>query len=176
MNTYRKINQWKSHSRDMIEGLKRFYSNVALDSDKQNSINLFLGIGVPSDSTNASSIVAATPATLSSATTSPAATLTPQTVTQRLSPVPTTGSHAGSYIASGLHQHQEPDFFSEISEKVKAVGYAADCEPDNIPEKSRRRDYRYWYTAEHLARCPDPFDIVDRMRINAERDGDIWTE
>lgn len=44
MDTYRKINQWTSHSRDMIEGIKRFYANVALDQDKQNAINLFLGI------------------------------------------------------------------------------------------------------------------------------------
>lgn len=49
MNTYRKINQWQSHSRDMIEGIKRFYANVALDQDKQNSINLFLGIDSNTD-------------------------------------------------------------------------------------------------------------------------------
>ena len=27
METYRKINQWTSHSRDMIESIRRFYSN-----------------------------------------------------------------------------------------------------------------------------------------------------
>lgn len=27
METYRKINQWTSHSRDMIEGFRRFYAN-----------------------------------------------------------------------------------------------------------------------------------------------------
>lgn len=27
METYRKINQWTSHSRDMLEGLKRYYAN-----------------------------------------------------------------------------------------------------------------------------------------------------
>jgi hypothetical protein len=65
METYRKINQWTSHSRDMIEGIRRFYANsfggqfvsVSLrfsprkrtktlvlfeDADKQNAIDLFL--------------------------------------------------------------------------------------------------------------------------------------
>lgn len=44
METYRKINQWTSHSRDMLEGLKRYYSNSFVDADKQAAINLFLGI------------------------------------------------------------------------------------------------------------------------------------
>lgn len=33
----------------MVEGIKRFYANVALDQDKQNSINLFLGIDSNTD-------------------------------------------------------------------------------------------------------------------------------
>ncbi|SMN19491.1 similar to Saccharomyces cerevisiae YNL325C FIG4 Phosphatidylinositol 3,5-bisphosphate (PtdIns[3,5]P) phosphatase [Maudiozyma saulgeensis] len=43
METYRKINQWSSHSRDMIESIKRFYSNSFIDSQRQDAINLFLG-------------------------------------------------------------------------------------------------------------------------------------
>lgn len=43
MSTYRKINQWTSHSRDMIESLKRFYNNSFLDAQRQESYNLFLG-------------------------------------------------------------------------------------------------------------------------------------
>lgn len=43
METYRKINQWSSHSRDMVESIKRFYSNSFMDSQRQNAINLFLG-------------------------------------------------------------------------------------------------------------------------------------
>jgi hypothetical protein len=56
-----KIKQWSSHSRDMIEGLKRYYANsfsgsskelvpsgsgqsCRTDADKQRAINLFLGI------------------------------------------------------------------------------------------------------------------------------------
>ncbi|KAK0526006.1 phosphatidylinositol-3,5-bisphosphate 5-phosphatase [Tilletia horrida] len=44
METYRKINQWSSHSRDMLEGLKRYYANSFADADKQAAINLFLGV------------------------------------------------------------------------------------------------------------------------------------
>lgn len=43
METYRKINQWRSHSRDMLESIRRFYSNSFVDSQRQEAINLFLG-------------------------------------------------------------------------------------------------------------------------------------
>ncbi|CAN6651828.1 polyphosphoinositide phosphatase [Trichomonascus vanleenenianus] len=43
METYRKINQWSSHSRDMIESIRRFYNNSFVDSQRQDAINLFLG-------------------------------------------------------------------------------------------------------------------------------------
>lgn len=43
LQTYRKINQWSSHSRDMIESVKRFYSNSFVDAQRQDAINLFLG-------------------------------------------------------------------------------------------------------------------------------------
>ncbi|CCK72619.1 phosphatidylinositol-3,5-bisphosphate 5-phosphatase KNAG_0K02560 [Huiozyma naganishii CBS 8797] len=43
METYRKINQWSSHSRDMVESIKRFYSNSFIDAQRQDAINLFLG-------------------------------------------------------------------------------------------------------------------------------------
>lgn len=43
METYRKINQWRSHSRDMIESIKRFYSNSFVDAQRQDAINIFLG-------------------------------------------------------------------------------------------------------------------------------------
>jgi len=60
IQTYAKINQcvavgtatltsryrWTSHSRDMIAGLKRYYSNSFIDADKQHAINLFLGVDV----------------------------------------------------------------------------------------------------------------------------------
>ena len=43
MSTYRKINQWTSHSRDMVETFKRFYNNSFMDSQRQDTYNLFLG-------------------------------------------------------------------------------------------------------------------------------------
>ena len=43
METYRKINQWTSHSRDMIESFKRYYNNSFLDGQRQEAYNLFLG-------------------------------------------------------------------------------------------------------------------------------------
>ncbi|OLL25504.1 Polyphosphoinositide phosphatase [Neolecta irregularis DAH-3] len=43
METYRKINQAGSHTRDMIESIRRFYNNSFLDSQRQEAINLFLG-------------------------------------------------------------------------------------------------------------------------------------
>ena len=35
METYRKISPWTSHSRDMIENIKRYYNNSFTDLDKQ---------------------------------------------------------------------------------------------------------------------------------------------
>ncbi|KAI7863847.1 SacI homology domain-containing protein [Spinellus fusiger] len=49
METYRKINQWTSHPRDMIETIRRFYANAFSDADKQDAINLFLGNYVTKD-------------------------------------------------------------------------------------------------------------------------------
>lgn len=43
MATYRKINQWQSSSRDMMESFKRYYHNSFLDSQRQEAYNLFLG-------------------------------------------------------------------------------------------------------------------------------------
>ena len=43
MSTYRKINEWRSHSRDMVESFKRYYHNSFLDAQRQEAYNLFLG-------------------------------------------------------------------------------------------------------------------------------------
>jgi hypothetical protein len=43
METYRKINQWTSQSRDMIESFRRYYNNSFLDGQRQEAYNLFLG-------------------------------------------------------------------------------------------------------------------------------------
>nr|KAJ3422929.1 phosphatidylinositol-3,5-bisphosphate 5-phosphatase [Polyrhizophydium stewartii] len=47
METYRKISPWTSHSRDMIESIRRYYSNSFTDAEKQEAINVFLGYYVP---------------------------------------------------------------------------------------------------------------------------------
>ncbi|KAG8819015.1 phosphatidylinositol-3,5-bisphosphate 5-phosphatase [Serendipita sp. 399] len=44
VETYRRMPHWNSHSRDIIENLKRFYVNQMLDADKQLAINTFLGV------------------------------------------------------------------------------------------------------------------------------------
>ncbi|KAI5965401.1 FIG4 [Candida pseudojiufengensis] len=43
MDSYRRINQWSSHTRDMLNSIKRIYSNSFIDSLRQEAINLFLG-------------------------------------------------------------------------------------------------------------------------------------
>ena len=43
METYRKMNQWSSQSRDMVESFKRYYNNSFLDRQRQEAYNLFLG-------------------------------------------------------------------------------------------------------------------------------------
>ena len=43
MDSYRKINNWQSHSRDMLESFKRYYHNSFLDNQRQEAYNLFLG-------------------------------------------------------------------------------------------------------------------------------------
>ncbi|KAL9113050.1 MAG: hypothetical protein Q9227_002662 [Pyrenula ochraceoflavens] len=43
MATYRKINQWTSHPRDMVESFKRYYNNSFMDAQRQEAYNLFLG-------------------------------------------------------------------------------------------------------------------------------------
>ncbi|KAG6916548.1 hypothetical protein DXG01_006431 [Tephrocybe rancida] len=44
VETYRHMPHWNSHSRDIIENIRRFYTNSLLDADKQTAINLFLGL------------------------------------------------------------------------------------------------------------------------------------
>jgi hypothetical protein len=46
MDTYRrtKSRQWSSHSRDLLENVRRYYTNSLLDADKQAAMDLFLGV------------------------------------------------------------------------------------------------------------------------------------
>ncbi|KAI1286771.1 Polyphosphoinositide phosphatase [Halotydeus destructor] len=47
IKTYRKIAPLSSHSRDIMQTLSRYYSNTFSDAEKQNAINLFLGVYEP---------------------------------------------------------------------------------------------------------------------------------
>lgn len=49
IKSYRKIAPMSSHTRDIMQTLSRYYSNAFSDSDKQNAMNLFLGVFVPED-------------------------------------------------------------------------------------------------------------------------------
>ncbi|KAL2885686.1 Polyphosphoinositide phosphatase [Ceratocystis lukuohia] len=43
VETYRKTGSWTSNPRDMLESFKRFYNNSFLDTQRQQTYNLFLG-------------------------------------------------------------------------------------------------------------------------------------
>ncbi|ESO10569.1 hypothetical protein HELRODRAFT_72070 [Helobdella robusta] len=45
---YRKLTAWTSSSRDIMQTLSRYYSNTFSDSEKQNAMNIFLGVFIPS--------------------------------------------------------------------------------------------------------------------------------
>uniref|UniRef100_A0A8C9LB41 FIG4 phosphoinositide 5-phosphatase n=1 Tax=Pavo cristatus TaxID=9049 RepID=A0A8C9LB41_PAVCR len=47
VKTYRKIAPWTQHSKDIMQTLSRYYSNAFSDADRQESINLFLGVFKP---------------------------------------------------------------------------------------------------------------------------------
>ncbi|XP_072911994.1 polyphosphoinositide phosphatase [Hemitrygon akajei] len=47
VKTYRKIAPWTQHSKDIMQTLSRYYSNAFSDADRQDAINLFLGIFQP---------------------------------------------------------------------------------------------------------------------------------
>ncbi|XP_060530474.1 polyphosphoinositide phosphatase isoform X2 [Cylas formicarius] len=49
IKTYRKTAQWTSQGNDIMQTLSRYYSNTFSDSEKQNAINLFLGLFKPEE-------------------------------------------------------------------------------------------------------------------------------
>lgn len=48
IKTYRKTAAWASQGNDIMQTLSRYYSNTFSDTEKQHSINLFLGLYIPS--------------------------------------------------------------------------------------------------------------------------------
>ena len=47
IQTYRKTAPWASQGNDIMQTLSRYYSNTFSDNEKQNTINLFLGVFIP---------------------------------------------------------------------------------------------------------------------------------
>lgn len=47
IKTYRKTAAWTSQGNDIMQTLSRYYSNTFSDTEKQHSINLFLGYYIP---------------------------------------------------------------------------------------------------------------------------------
>jgi len=50
IKSYRRIAPWTSQGNDIMQTLSRYYSNTFSDADKQNAINLFLGVFIPKES------------------------------------------------------------------------------------------------------------------------------
>lgn len=147
VDTYMKRSHWQSASRDKLEGIRRFYSNVALDPDKQNSINLFLGIDT-GDAVLASVSTAAS-------------------LADKLLPAITAAASGGS------EKRGEAIFTGDL-EKVDDLEQEASS-ARGVPRLARR-DYRHWYTEENLNSTAHLGDIDQRLRQGADRFGDWWQE
>ncbi len=50
IKSYRKQAPWTSKANDIAQTLRRYYSNTLSDAEKQNTINLFLGVFKPEKS------------------------------------------------------------------------------------------------------------------------------
>lgn len=51
IKTYRRTAPWTSQGNDIMQTLSRYYSNTFSDTEKQNAINLFLGVYIPRNNT-----------------------------------------------------------------------------------------------------------------------------
>lgn len=52
IKTYRKTAAWMSQGSEVVQNLSRYYSNTFSDQEKQQSINLFLGLYIPYENEN----------------------------------------------------------------------------------------------------------------------------
>jgi len=48
IKTYRKQSPWTSKGNDIMQTMRRYYSNTLSDAEKQNTMNIFLGVFLPS--------------------------------------------------------------------------------------------------------------------------------
>ena len=159
----------------MIEGLKRFYANVALDQDKQNSINLFLGIDGPDSGistavkvvANASNLVNA----VGNAIGNKASPVSAATMGENVFP-----GKAGNFandtesLAPSTYTDAEKSKEHSQHEEVQEESY-----PENVADRNRR-DYRFWYTRKHLNKHMDAEELSLRTQEIAKEDGNYWLE
>lgn len=119
IQTYRKTgNQYKSHARDTVETLKRYYANTFSDNEKQAAIDLFLGIVPPPSDQEAATILA---------------------------------EMKGNSLLDAVGHDQRPR-----------------------PPHPKKRSYRKWFDAGHLATAPGPDDakrLVDEVARKRGEDG-----
>lgn len=47
IKTYRKLSPWTSKGNDIMQTMRRYYSNTLSDAEKQNTMNIFLGVFKP---------------------------------------------------------------------------------------------------------------------------------
>jgi len=47
IKTYRKLAPWTSKGNDIMQTMRRYYSNTLSDSEKQSTMNIFLGVFIP---------------------------------------------------------------------------------------------------------------------------------
>lgn len=169
-DTYLKGNQWQSQGRDKLEGVKRFYANLALDTDKQASIDLFLGITSASGQTHLPTVVAGTRAS------SPAPVLASKVGPGTLVPTPSGASTAaslsvGPYAGTTLGVERLAD-----NKGSESFDDPDDQQPMGAPLRIARRDYRQWYSKEYLENEMTEEEAMATMKEAAKRDIDYWAE
>lgn len=147
VDTYMKRSHWQSQSRDKLEGIRRFYSNVALDPDKQNSINLFLGIDT-GDAVLASVSTAAS-------------------LADRLLP---------AIAAAAVGPYEKRSEAAFVADLEKADEKDTDEADPADPPRLVRRDYRHWFTEENVSQPIEVEEIEQRLRQGVEQFGDWWQE
>ena len=147
VDTYMKRSHWQSQSRDKLEGIRRFYSNVALDPDKQNSINLFLGIDTGG-------------AVLASVSTA-------ASLADRLLPA------IAAAAVGPVEKRSEAPIMGDL-EKVDDIEDEK-ANPED-PPRLARRDYRHWYTKENVSQPVGAEEVQQQLRQGVEQFGDYWQE
>jgi len=145
---------WNSHSRDMIENIRRFYANSMLDADKQTAINVFLGV----ESDLKSSTHFALSPTSSDLTSQNYVSSSPST-------------------HSLISQGRNSPFDSNLNQRdEKMIGPPSDARSSAI-SLAPRRSYKEWYNPKHLEPAYTIEDcekgICDFVQAGG---GDFWVE